>query len=88
VKFDVLARFRAVGRGIGRRSVRHHKYAVGQTVGLVPGHTFRGVVSGRFQVLELLPFTGGSVLYRIRSPEELFERIAGEHEITELAGYV
>lgn len=62
-----------------------HRFAVGLEVGLLPGHSFRGVVSGRFRVIELLTRKDGRALYRIRSPEELFERIAGEHELHELS---
>ncbi len=58
-----------------------HKYAVGQSVILAPGHGFRGVVSGRYRVLELMPCREESPVYRIRSPEELFERTAREYEL-------
>lgn len=81
MQFDVLKRFRTLGKTVRQGSGPHHKFFVGQAVGLLPGHAFRGVVSGRYRVLELLPFADGSALYRIGSPEELFERIAREYEI-------
>ncbi len=56
------------------------RFSVGQWVGLAPEHTFRGVVSGRFRIVELLK-TGGDIAYRIKSPDELFERTARSEDL-------
>ena len=39
----------------------------------------RGVVSGRYVVRKLMPLDGAMPTYRVKSEEELFERLVPEH---------
>jgi hypothetical protein len=39
------------------------------------------LVSSRYKILRLLTDEGGDLLYRIKSADETFERVAKEHEL-------
>jgi hypothetical protein len=59
-----------------------HRFIVGQTVRLLQSMINRGN-SIPCQVLQIMPFDGVSVHYRIRGEGENFERIVQEHELAE-----
>ena len=61
-----------------------HRFAVGQTVRLLPSVINRDR-SISCQVLQVMPFDGGSLQYRIQGEGERFERIVQEHELAEIA---
>lgn len=56
-----------------------HRFAVGEYVRLVSEHGLRGVVSGRYTIRRLMPLDGTIPTYRVKSDEELFERLVPEH---------
>jgi hypothetical protein len=59
------------------------RFTVGQTVRLLQSVINRGK-SITCQVLQIMPFEGGSFQYRVRGQDERFDRIAREHELAEL----
>jgi hypothetical protein len=58
-----------------------HKYAVGDRVAFSTAQRVK-VVGGGYEVLALLPSEGGSLLYRLKSGLERYERIGAEDELT------
>jgi hypothetical protein len=64
--------------------VTQHKYSVGQTVRFSHGSYLS--VAGRddFKVTRLLPTEGSECEYRIKCPEEPFERVARESQLDRL----
>jgi hypothetical protein len=40
------------------------------------------LASSRYKILRLLPAEGSDLLYRIKSADETFERVAKEHELS------
>jgi hypothetical protein len=59
-----------------------HKFKVGQLVDYRPGRLGGSLLaSSRYKILRLLPAEGSDLLYRIKSADEAFERVAKEHEL-------
>jgi hypothetical protein len=59
-----------------------HKFKVGQFVDYKPGRLGGSLLaSSRYKILRLLPAEGSDLLYRIKSGDEAFERVAKEHEL-------
>mgnify|MGYP003579648281 CR=1 FL=1 len=58
-----------------------HKYKVGQFVDYKLGRLSGALSASRYKVLRLLPAEGSDLLYRIKSVDETFERVAKEHEL-------
>ena len=59
-----------------------HKFKVGQFVDYRPGRLSGALLaSSIYKVQRLLPAEGGDLLYRIKSADETFERVAKEHEL-------
>ena len=64
-----------------------HKFAVGQTVDLVP-RVLRAAVPGQYEVRRLMPESdrdAGDPSYRIKSLDEKHERVAVESDLTSSA---
>ena len=64
-----------------------HKFAVGQTVDLVP-RVFRAAAPGRYEVRQLMPKSDrdtGDPSYRIKSVDEKHERVVLESDLTSSA---
>jgi hypothetical protein len=61
--------------------VQRHKYKVGQTVDFSPGRWGVPASPREYEILRLLPFEGGDLLYRIKCAAETFERVAKESEL-------
>jgi hypothetical protein len=59
-----------------------HKYKVGQLVDYYAGRSGVPASSRAYQVIRLLPFEGGDLLYRIKSSGETFERVAREQDLS------
>jgi hypothetical protein len=59
----------------------HHKFKVGQFVDYKPGRLSSGLSASKYKILRLLPAEGSDLLYRIKSVDETFERVAKEHEL-------
>ena len=59
-----------------------HKFKVGQFVDYRPGRLSGSLLaSSKYKILRLLPAEGSDLLYRIKSADETFERVAKEHEL-------
>lgn len=57
-----------------------HKFKVGQTVRLIPGH-MRMPGGGDYKIIMLLPPTDGQNQYRVKSRSEAFERVVKETDL-------
>jgi hypothetical protein len=62
-----------------------HKFKVGQLVTFAPARPGVPTSLRRYEVLPLLPAEGGENLYRIKSRDENFERMARESELARSA---
>ena len=60
-----------------------YRFSVGQNVRLMQGAIHRGK-SIFCEVVQIMPFDGASFQYRVRAPDEQFDRIAKEHELAEV----
>jgi len=58
-----------------------HKFSVGEIVDYAPGRLSRPLRARGYKVQRLLPPEGSDLLYRIKSVDEEFERVAKEHEL-------
>jgi hypothetical protein len=63
------------------RSVHSHKFHVGQTVTIRPALS-RNVPGGVYEITKQLPENRGEFEYRIKSVNELHERVARESKLT------
>jgi hypothetical protein len=63
-----------------------HKFKVGQFVDYRPGRLAGLRSASRYKVLRLLPAEGSDLLYRIKSVDETFERVAKERELAQRDG--
>jgi hypothetical protein len=57
-----------------------HKYRIGQLVELTPAVS-RNIPGGTFEITKQLPENHGEYEYRIKSMNELHERVARESEL-------
>lgn len=62
-----------------------HKFKVGQLVDFAPSRPGVPTSSRRYEVMRLLPAEGGEYLYRVKSRDETFERMARESELARSA---
>jgi hypothetical protein len=61
-----------------------HRFKIGQFVDYGPGRLSGALMaSSRYKILRLLPAEGSDLLYRIKSADETFERVAKEHELAQ-----
>jgi hypothetical protein len=58
-----------------------HKFAVGQSLELLPSRGSSSRQAGMCKVLALLPFEGNSVQYRVQSTVESHQRIVSEGDL-------
>lgn len=61
----------------------HRKYTIGEMVDYMPARAGIPVPSSEYKVVRVMPSEGREQLYRIKSPDEAFERVAKEHELGE-----
>jgi hypothetical protein len=57
------------------------KYSIRDRVRLTGGIQRRSGAPGGFEIVRILPAERGEYLYRIKSIDEVFERVAAEHEL-------
>jgi hypothetical protein len=62
-----------------------HKFKVGQLVDFAPARPGVPTAGRRYEVIRLLPSEAGELLYRVKSKEESFERVAKESELSRRA---
>lgn len=58
-----------------------HKFEVGQTVSYKTGHFVQAGATDIYKITQLLPPYGEDQQYRIKSPNEPYERVAKESEL-------
>ena len=59
-----------------------HKYKIGQIVRYAPGRSISIAAASEYKVVKLLPASEGDNQYRIKSPNENFERMARETDLS------
>lgn len=59
-----------------------HKFKVGQMVDYSPNRSSLLASSRGYEILQLLPREGVDLLYRIKSPNESYQRVAKEQDLT------
>ena len=64
-----------------RGNMGSHKFKLGQMVSIVGGRRQGAMPGGRFEIVRLLPETGGSNQYRVRSKHDGHERVVMESEL-------
>ena len=65
----------------GSSSFQMHKFRVGQAVSYTSSPVTRPGASGSYEVVRLLPSDGDDYQYRIKNPDEAFERVAKESQL-------
>jgi hypothetical protein len=66
----------------GRRTaLQEHKFQIGQTVYFTSRPIGHMVANSTYQVVRLLPSDGSDYQYRIKNPNEAFERVARESQL-------
>ena len=58
-----------------------HKYQIGETVYFTSRPIGHMVANSIYQVVKLLPSDGSDYQYRIKNPNEAFERVARESQL-------
>lgn len=66
----------------GSASSGGHRYRIGDAVTLAAGFGYGARRASGFQIVALLPSNGAHYQYRLRNPQESFERVAAENELT------
>jgi hypothetical protein len=61
--------------------MQRHRYKVGQVVDLNPGRLGIAASSQGYKIVRLLPCEGTHLLYRVKSPNESFERVVKEQDL-------
>jgi hypothetical protein len=61
----------------------HHRFMVGQLVDFSPARPGMPTPGRRYEIIRLLPAEGGEFLYRVKSKDETFERVAKESELSQ-----
>ncbi len=59
-----------------------HRYRIGQKVRFAPGKIGKMTATGDYSVTRQLPIESGENMYRVKSSEENFERVARESQIS------
>jgi hypothetical protein len=59
-----------------------HKFKVGQMVDYSPNRLGLSASARGYEIVRLVPREGIDLLYRIKSPNEAFQRVAKEQELT------
>jgi hypothetical protein len=64
-------------------SDRQHRFKIGQMVEVMPT-TLRAAVTGRYEIIRLVPCDSNDPRYRLKSQDEKYERILSETELIPL----
>lgn len=62
---------------------RQHRFRIGQMVEIMPT-TLRQAVTGRYEIIRLVPCDSNDPRYRLKSEDEKYERILSETELIPL----
>jgi hypothetical protein len=64
-----------------RTALQEHKFQIGQNVYFTSRPIGHMVANSTYQVVRLLPSDGSDYQYRIKNPNEAFERVARESQL-------
>ncbi len=62
---------------------RQHRFKIGQMVEVMPT-TLRAAVTGRYEIIRLVPCDSQDPRYRLKSEDEKYERVLSEGELIPL----
>ncbi|MBZ0147540.1 MAG: hypothetical protein K8F62_08370 [Pseudorhodoplanes sp.] len=62
---------------------RRHRFKIGQMVEVMPT-TLRAAVTGRYEIIRLVPCDSQDPRYRLKSEDEKYERVLSEGELIPL----
>ena len=66
-------------------SLKEHRFQIGQNVYFTSRLTGHMAANSTYQVVRLLPSDGADYQYRIKNPNEAFERVARESQLDHIA---
>jgi hypothetical protein len=66
---------------VRRTALQEHKFQIGETVYFTSRPIGHMVANSTYQVVRLLPSDGSDYQYRIKNPNEAFERVARESQL-------
>jgi len=64
-----------------RTALKEHRFQIGQTVYFTSRPIGHMAANSTYQVVRLLPSDGADYQYRIKAPNEAFERVARESQL-------
>ena len=64
-----------------RTALKEHKFQIGQTVYFTSRPIGHMAANSTYEVVRLLPSDGADYQYRIKNPNEAFERVARESQL-------
>jgi hypothetical protein len=64
-----------------RIALKEHKFQIGETVYFTSRPIGHMVANSTYEVVKLLPSDGADYQYRIKNPDEAFERVARESQL-------
>lgn len=76
-----LQQSKSVWFEVRRTALQEHKYQIGQTVYFTSRPIGHMAANSTYQVVRLLPSDGADYQYRIKNPNEAFERVARESQL-------
>ena len=74
-------RANSVSFEVRRTALQEHKFQIGQNVYFTSRPIGHMVANSTYQVVKLLPSDGSDYQYRIKNPNEAFERVARESQL-------
>lgn len=63
-----------------------HKYIVGQQLDLLPMHGSSSRRAGQCTIINLMPYEGHAIQYRVQSSVESYQRIVSENDLRQPHG--
>jgi hypothetical protein len=76
-----LDKSKSVSFEVRRTALQEHKFQIGATVYFTSRPIGHMVANSTYQVVRLLPSDGSDYQYRIKNPNEAFERVARESQL-------
>jgi hypothetical protein len=76
-----LDKSKSVSFEVRRIALQEHKFQIGETVYFASRPIGHMIANSTYQVVRLLPSDGSDYQYRIKNPNEAFERVARESQL-------
>lgn len=64
------------------RATPTHRFAVGELVTVTQPSRLSVPQAGRYRILRHLPYEGGTLMYRVQSEADIYERVVAEGDIS------